>query len=123
MKNFLIGITFSFLVLLCFILLRSRIGLWEAFCLSLFISTTIFVFYVNKKRSKFKEIILISIGTGIFYIIFASIGIKLYPVKEIRDVGDMLMPYLNAFIFGLCTFICFLAFGSFFRRHIIRPTF
>jgi hypothetical protein len=118
MKNYLIGITFSLLLLLCFILLRNRIGLWEAFGFSLLISTFAFVFYVNKKRSKFKEIILISIGTGIFYIIFASIGIKLFPVEEIRDVGDIFMPYLNAFIFGLCTFICFIAFGSFFNRHL-----
>ncbi|TDL74787.1 hypothetical protein E2R56_11590 [Rhodococcus qingshengii] len=122
MKNFLVGIIFSLLLLLCFILLRNIIGLWEAFGFSLLISTSVFVIYVHKKRSKFKEIILLSIMTGIFFIIFASLGIKLFPVEEIRDVGDILMPYLNAFIFGLCAFICFIALGSFFNRHINKDT-
>jgi Na+-driven multidrug efflux pump len=122
MKDFLVGITFSLLLLLCFILLRNIIGLWEAFGFSLLISTIFFVIYVHKKKSKFKEIILISIGTGTFLIIFASIGIKLFPVEEIRDVGDILMPYFNAFIFGLCAFICFIAFGSFFNRHNNKNT-
>lgn len=52
MKNFLIGITFSLLLLLCFILLRTRIGLWVAFGFSLLISTIVLCFLCQQKEVK-----------------------------------------------------------------------
>jgi hypothetical protein len=122
MKNFLIGFVFSLLLLLGFILLRNEIGLWVAFGLSLLISTIVFGFYVNKKKPTLNEIVLISLGTGIFYIIFASIGIQLLPVEEIRDLGDIVMPYVNAFIFGLSTIICFIVFGFSFNKYSNKNT-
>ncbi|MCQ6275894.1 hypothetical protein JMM81_13135 [Bacillus sp. V3B] len=111
MKSFFKGIIFSLLLLAVFLLLRNGIELLIAFGLSLLISTIVFVLYVNKKKLLFKELVWISIGTGFFYIIFASIGITLFPVEEIRDLGDIVMPYVNAFIFGLFTVFVFIFFG------------
>jgi O-antigen/teichoic acid export membrane protein len=111
MKNFITGIIFSLLLLICFTLLRNGIGLWIAFVLSLVITTFVFAFYIKKKKASRKETRFISIGTGVFYIIFASIGIALFPAEQIRDLGDIVMPYFNAFIFGVCTIIVFIYSG------------
>lgn len=122
MKNFFTGIIFSLLLLISFTLLRNGIELWGAFGLSLGISTIVFVFYIKEKKPNFKEIVLISLATGILYFIFASIGIKLFPVEQIRDLGDVIMPYVNAFIFSLFTIISLIICGFSFNKYSNKNT-
>ncbi|HWO75650.1 MAG TPA: hypothetical protein VNM69_06970 [Bacillus sp. (in: firmicutes)] len=110
MRNVFIGFVFSVLLLLCFTLL-NRIGISISFGISLVISSIVFVYYVNNKKPNLKGIVLISIVTGVFYIIFVSIGVKLFPNEEVRDLGDVVMPYLYAFIFGLLTTFVFIFLG------------
>ncbi|WP_299745721.1 hypothetical protein [uncultured Rossellomorea sp.] len=105
MKNFLSGMLFSLLLLLSFIFIRTVAGVWVSFAWSLFITTAVFLFYGRKKKWSGKDIVLISFGTGLFYILFASFGISLVPPEPIRDLGDIVMPYLYAGVFGGCTMI------------------
>jgi hypothetical protein len=116
MKNFFTGIIFGLILLISFTLLRNGFGLWLSFVLSLVISTLVFIFYIKKKKTSRKETILSSLGAGIFYIIFASIGIALFPAEQIRDLGDIIMPYFNAVIFGVCTAIVFIFSGITFNK-------
>lgn len=111
MRNSFAGTIFSLVLLISFILLRNIVGLWTAFIFSLVISTFIFVLYAKKKELCRKEIIMVSLITGILFIIFASIGIVLFPPEQIRDIGDIVMPYLNAITFGICTIIVFMVSG------------
>lgn len=116
MKNFFTGIIFSLILLISFTLLRNGIGLWLSFVLSLVISTPVFVFYIKKKIKSRKETTLISLGAGVFYISFAFIGITLFPTEQVRDLGDVVMPYFQAVIFGVCTTIVFIFLGITFNK-------
>lgn len=117
MRNFFSGILLSSLLLISFTILRfNGIELWSAYWLALFICTTMFIYYVRKKKANLKDIISISIGSGLFYFIFASIGITLFPMKQIRDIGDLIMPYFNSLYFGLLTVIIMSVCGVFFNN-------
>ena len=111
MKNFLIGMIFSLLLLFSFLLLRYAFELWIAFIISLVVAVIVYAIYTKKKTPKSNEVVLISSATGIFYIVFASIGIKWFSKESIRDLGDIVIPYMNAFIFGVCTIIVFIVIG------------
>lgn len=106
MKHFFTGIIFSLFLLISFSTSRSSgIGLWSAYWLALAICTTIFIYYIRKRKSNLKDIIYISLGSGLFYFIFASIGITLFPIKQLRDIGDLIMPYFHTLYFGSLTVI------------------
>ncbi|MGM0852771.1 MAG: hypothetical protein ACQEWI_09210 [Bacillota bacterium] len=116
MKNFLSGMLFSLLMLIAFILIRTVAGLWASFAWSLFITNAVFLFYKRKKKWSRKDIVLISLSTGLFYIIFASFGISLVPPEPIRDLGDIVMPYLYAGVFGGCTMLVLFLSGMVFNN-------
>ncbi len=111
MGDFLKGIIYSFILLIVFLLFRIAFGLWSSFILSLALSTIIFIIITKKKNATSKKVILNSLGTGMFFSIFASIGIALFPKEQIRDAGDVIMPYINAFAFGMGAFLIFTCFG------------
>ncbi|WP_246941219.1 hypothetical protein [Bacillus pinisoli] len=111
MKHLSIGSVFGLLLLLSFMLLRNWAGLWVAFCLSLLIFATVFIFYIKNKKLKTKDILQISIASGFIYMIIASLGIMMFPPEQIRDAGDIVMPYLHVFIFGFITSVSFLLVG------------
>lgn len=111
MKDFLVGIIYSLLIVLSFSLLRNVFELWTAFILSLVIPIIVFIIYTIKKNANLKSVVMNSLGTGFFYIVFASIGIALFPKEQIRDLGDIVMPYINALIFGVCAIVVFICFG------------
>lgn len=67
--------------------------------------------YTMKKNAHSKKVVMNSLGTGFFNIVFASVGIALFPSEQIRDIGDVVMPYLYALSFGVCTFVIFICFG------------
>ncbi|MGM0751617.1 MAG: hypothetical protein ACQET6_06760 [Bacillota bacterium] len=118
MKNFLSGMLFSLLLLLAFILTRSIAGLWVSFAWSLFITAVVFLLYRRKKQWCGKDMALISLSTGLFYILFASFGISLVPPEPIRDLGDIVMPYLYACVFGGCAMIVLFLTGRVFSRQM-----
>lgn len=62
-----------------------------------------------------KEIIAISISTAVFYFIFSSIAILLFPVEQTRDIWDYVMPYINAFRFSVVAMISYLTVGLLLR--------
>ncbi|MGM9985855.1 MAG: hypothetical protein ACI35O_01385 [Bacillaceae bacterium] len=116
MRNMIPSIIFSFVSLLIFIIFRGVFDLIVAFSLSLFISLIVYGAYIKKKNPTNREIIYVSLGTGLFFIIFSSIGIKLFPPTHIRDIGDLIMPYMNAFIFSFWLMVSYLAFGFLLSR-------
>ena len=111
MKNFLIGIIFCVLLLASFLLLRGGFELWPSFIISLVVCTIALILYIKKKKPNLKEVVLTSSGTGLFYILFASIGIKLFPKEQIRDIGDIVMPYIYVLVFSICTVVVFIFVG------------
>ncbi|MHA7136768.1 hypothetical protein ACRTEV_05785 [Rossellomorea arthrocnemi] len=116
MNNFLSGMLLSLLLLITFILIRTVAGLWTSFEWSLFITTAVFLFYRKKKKWSRKDIVLISLSTVLFYLIFASFGNSLVPPEPIRDLGDIVMPYLYAGVFGGCTMIVLFLSGMVFNK-------
>jgi len=108
MRSFFKGIIFSLILLILFTMLSKAVGFWIGFIFSLIISSFIFVFYSNKKKLLRKQSIFISFSTGIFFIIFAFIGITLFPPQQIRDLGDLFMPYINALILGVSSIVVFI---------------
>ncbi|MEI5909406.1 hypothetical protein WAK64_20470 [Bacillus spongiae] len=117
MKKFSTGIIFSLLLLTVFLLLRNGIALWPSFLLSVVSSAIVFIFFIKKKKLVRKDISLISLGAGILFTIIVSIGIVLFPSGQVRDLGDILMPYINAVIFGFCTTVVFILLGITFNKY------
>lgn len=116
MKIDLSGIPFSLLVLIGFISFRAVLGLWPAFACSLFMTIPVFVLYCRKKNWNRKKTVLISFSTSLFFILFASVGITLFPPHLIRDLGDIIMPYLNACAFGVCIMVVLFLSGVVFTK-------
>ena len=61
--------------------------------------------------TKTKEVFVYSIGTGSVYIVFSTAGITLFPREQIRDIGDIVMPYITALSFGCLAIIVYLVLG------------
>lgn len=118
MREFLRGISFSAALLLIFLVLRIELGLWESFFPPLIMTSALFVFYIKNKKLNNKAIIINSMGTGFFYVVFPLIWILLFPVKVTRDILDYIMPYYNAFTFGVISTVTFLFVGfSFYKLY------
>ncbi|PFG07531.1 hypothetical protein [Bacillus sp. es.034] len=116
MRNYLSGMLFSLLSLLSFLFIRTVDGLWGSFAWSLLLTIVVFLFYRRKINWDRKDIIVISFSTGLFYLLFASFGISLYPPEPIRDLGDIIMPYLHAGMFGVYTMIVMFLSGMVFNK-------
>ncbi|PFA63118.1 hypothetical protein CN378_19005 [Bacillus sp. AFS015802] len=116
MKNLLRGLLFSLFSLSAFMAARMVAGLWPSFACSLFITTAVFLFSGFKGKWSGVEIMLVSFSTGVFYLAFACFGIYSFPPEPIRDLGDLIMPYLHAGVFAVCTVVVMGAAGMVFFR-------
>ncbi|WP_027408455.1 hypothetical protein [Anoxybacteroides tepidamans] len=98
---YFLGSGLGILLLLLFLLARLVFSLWIAFFLSLIVPIGIFVYLIKKNRIKKAGFIKASFSGGIAFIIIAWIGIKIFPPSVIRDVWDILMPYIRAGYMGV----------------------
>jgi hypothetical protein len=102
-------ILFSFYLLLWKLSLSSLL----AFIISLVITATISSIYGHKINLKIKYVIQLSVGSGIAFISLAWVGITLFPPTVIRDIGDIVYPYLKSLEYGLITIVIIPLFNLF----------
>lgn len=60
--------------------------------------------------------IVIGLDPILYKAVYAFIGISLFQTEQVRDLGDVVMPYFKAVIFGVCTTIVFIFFGITFNK-------
>ncbi|MBN8192912.1 hypothetical protein JI667_12245 [Bacillus sp. NTK074B] len=116
MENLPRGLSFSLLSLSAFMATRMVAGLWVSFACSLLITTAVFLFWGIKRKWGGVEILLVSLITGLLHFTFASFGISLLPPEPIRDLGDLIMPYVHAAVFAGCTIVVMWVVGMIFFK-------
>ncbi|WP_064091828.1 hypothetical protein [Rossellomorea aquimaris] len=111
MKKYLLGVPFSILALLLFILLRNEFSLWTSFLSSVLATLSIFCIYLIKSKPLQQEVVQLSVGIGLVYLLLSSMGITIFPRENIRDLGDIVMPYIYSILFSFLLAITLLIFG------------
>lgn len=107
----------TLLISFYFLLWKLSHSSFIAFIISFVITAAITSFYSNKLNLKSMGVIQLSMGTGIAFIILAWISITLFPPAVLRDIGDIVNPYLKSLLFGLITIVIMTLFNLFkFRK-------
>lgn len=111
MEKYIKGIILGVLLFSFYIFFSSALGIWISIVFALSITVLSLGIYIRKKQIPMKESLWISLIAGLTYALISSLAISLFPPEEIRDVGDIVMPYLNALTFTVIAIFVYIALG------------
>jgi hypothetical protein len=105
------GSCFGVMTLLLYLVIKINLGLWSSFFCSLILTMIIFGYLKFKNQIVTKDILKVSFTGGITFTLIVWIGIKLFPPSVVRDLGDIVMPYIWASLMGFLLMVVFISLG------------
>lgn len=99
-----------------FLVEPKMLSLWISFFISLILPIVIFGYLIKKAKIKKADFVKVSLSGGITVIIIAWISIKVYPPFVIRDIWDIVTPYINALYIGVTFSLIFSFIGFVFVK-------